>query len=89
MRAVLAGDLLAPRISANVVDLFQTSKGRFAVLRTERASKTAETANCCGGSLGGSGRGSKNIQCGGQRDFCAGGAPPSLADLHGLANRYR
>jgi hypothetical protein len=32
---------------------------------------------------------SENIQCGGQRDFHAGGAPPSLADLHGLANRYR
>src|ERR1700719_1746313 len=44
---------------------------------------------CRGGSLGGSGRGSKNIQCGGQRDFCGGGAPPSLADLHELANRCR
>jgi hypothetical protein len=44
---------------------------------------------CCGGSLGGPGRGSENIQCGGQRDFRGGGAPPSLADLHGLANRYR
>jgi hypothetical protein len=44
---------------------------------------------CGGRSLVGSGRESENIQCGGQRDFRAGGAPPSLADLHGLANRYR
>src|ERR1700732_1676301 len=37
-------------------------------------------------SLGASGRGSENFQCGGRRDFRARGAPPSPADLHGLAN---
>ena len=30
-----------------------------------------------------------HFECGGQHDFRGGGAPPSLADLHGLANRYR
>ena len=35
--------------------------------------------------LGGSSHGSKNILCGGWSDFRAGGATPSLADLHGLA----
>ena len=39
--------------------------------------------------LGGSSHGSKNILCGGWSDFCAGGATPSLADLHGLASRDR
>ena len=39
--------------------------------------------------LGGSSHGSKNILCGGWSDFRAGGATPSLADLHGLASRDR
>ena len=40
-------------------------------------------------SLGGSSDGSENILSGRWSNFCLGSAAPSLADLHGLANRDR